>query len=547
MKMVRIIKWVAVTILCGILAPCAALASSVCPRPAAQGDVLQPPDLFSSGGKLELSFDYLTTVDTAGRTLFCFQTPDGIESPTLRVNPGDVITIHLTNRVISASAGPTEVVSNHRNQCGDKTMTLSSVNMHFHGMNVTPGCHGDEAIHTIVNSGQTFQYQIRIPKDEPPGLYWYHPHVHGIASPAVQGGATGAIIVGGIENIQPAVAGLPERLVIIRDEPLLNQGALSATHPDDGPMPNWDVSVNYVPVPFPSYPAALIRTTRGTREFWRVANAAANTILDLQVIYDGKPQTMEVVGLDGVPTGSQNGKRQGTIVNEKHILLPPSSRVEFILAMPTSKVAQAYLVTRAIKGGPASDTNPARTLAQIIASDKPTKLRRLSERSGPPNPQRFEDIDHAKVTANRTLYFLEVPGHATKAPAGEPVFFYIVVDGQTPKLFDPNDKPAIVTNKGAVEDWTIQNRTFEVHEFHMHQIHFKVLEENGVPVPRDQQQWRDTYQVGYWDGKGKYPNIKVRMDFRGAVVGDFVYHCHILDHEDGGMMAVIRVKPQKKV
>jgi FtsP/CotA-like multicopper oxidase with cupredoxin domain len=119
-----------------------------------------------------------------------------------------------------------------------------------------------------------------------------------------------------------------------------------------------------------------------------------------------------------------------------------------------------------------------------------------------------------------------------------------VVEGQTPHLFDPNDPPSIVTRKGAVEDWTIQNRTFEVHEFHMHQIHFKVLEENGKAIPKDKQQWRDTYQVGYWDGKGKYPYIKVRMDFRGAVTGDFLYHCHILDHEDGGMMAIIRVKPR---
>jgi FtsP/CotA-like multicopper oxidase with cupredoxin domain len=170
----------------------------------------------------------------------------------------------------------------------------------------------------------------------------------------------------------------------------------------------------------------------------------------------------------------------------------------------------------------------------------------MPERSGPPNPQRFEGIDNAKVTAKRTLFFSEVPGHANKAPAGEPVNFFITVDGQASRLFDPNNPPAIVTTKGAVEDWTIQNRTFEVHEFHIHQIHFKLLEENGVPVPKDQQQWYDTYQVGYWDGESKYPYIKVRMDFRGAVVGDFVYHCHILDHEDGGMMAIIRVKPPGK-
>jgi FtsP/CotA-like multicopper oxidase with cupredoxin domain len=542
LKMVRIISCYAAAVVISFLAYTggAAAAENVCPRPHPGSDVLPPPDLYSSGGKLDLSLDYRTTLDPAGRTLFCFQTPDGQESPTLHVNPGDTITIHLRNTVIPVHSGPSEIVSNRKNRCGDKLMTLASVNMHFHGVNTSPKCHSDESIHTIVNPGQTFDYQVKVPKDEPPGLYWYHPHVHGIASPAVQGGASGAIIVEGIENIQPAVAGLPERLIIIRDQRLENPGP-----PDEGPTPNWDVDVNYVPVPFPSYPPAIIRMTRGTTEFWRVANACANTILDLQVIYNNKPQPLQIVGFDGVPTGSQDGKRQGTIVTEKHILVPPAGRVEFILASPSKKVATAYLITRAIKGGPASDTNPARTLAQMIATDKPGKMRRIPERSGPPNAQRFENIDTAKVTAKRTLYFLEVPGHTSKAPAGEPVSFYIVADGQTPKLFDPNDPPAITTNKGAVEDWTIQNRTFEVHEFHMHQIHFRVLEVSGVPIPRDQQQWYDTFQVPYWDGRGKYPYIKVRMDFRGAVTGDFVYHCHILDHEDGGMMAIIRVLPEK--
>jgi FtsP/CotA-like multicopper oxidase with cupredoxin domain len=535
----RIIKWFLAAFCLNASLCSLALAGNYCPRPNPSSDVLPPPDLYSNGGVLNAALNYWSEADQAGRTLFCFRTPDGLESPTLHVNPGDAINITLTNRVMRSLTGPSEIVSNKRNQCGDDRMNLSSVNMHFHGVNTSPRCHSDESIHTIVNSGQTFTYKVKIPADEPPGLYWYHPHVHGIASGSVQGGATGAIIVEGIEKIQPAVAGLTERLLIIRDQPLLNSGA-----PDDGPMPNWDVNVNYVPVPFPGYPAALIRMKRNDKEFWRIANACANTILDLQVIYNNEPQLLQVVGFDGVPTGSQDGRRQGTVVKQKHILLPPSGRVEFILAGPNKNVAQAYLVTRAIKGGPASDTNPARQLAQIIPGDVAPKLRRMPHSSGPPNPQRFEDIDQAKVTAKRTLYFLEVPGHPGKKPAGEPVSFYITVDGQASRLFDPNDRPAIVTTEGAVEDWTIQNRTFEVHEFHMHQIHFKVLELNGKPLPKDQQQWHDTYQVPYWTGEGPYPSIKVRMDFRGAVVGDFVYHCHILDHEDGGMMAIIRVKPK---
>jgi len=72
---------------------------------------------------------------------------------------------------------------------------------------------------TLINSGSTFQYSFTFPTDEPPGLYWYHPHVHGLAERDLLGGATGALVVDGIENVQPAVRGLRQRVLVIRDQP----------------------------------------------------------------------------------------------------------------------------------------------------------------------------------------------------------------------------------------------------------------------------------------------------------------------------------------
>ena len=95
-----------------------------------------------------------------------------------------------------------------------------------------------------------------------------------------------------------------------------------------------------------------------------------------------------------------------------------------------------------------------------------------------------------------------------------------------------------------MEDWTIQNRSQENHAFHMHQIHFLLLEQDGVPVSADRRQFLDMIQVPYWSGTGPYPSVKVRIDLRGMDIGDFVYHCHILGHEDAGMMATIRVLPR---
>ncbi len=517
-----------------------------CPRPAEGSVVTPPPDLFSKNGILSFDMNYSTKLDEFDRTLFCFNS-GGMESPTLHVNPGDEIRINLTNTVPAVHNGPSEPVSSTKDICGSSTMNPASVNMHFHGTNVAPTCHSDEVIRTLVNPGKPFQYIIKIPKDEPPGLYWYHPHVHGIASHAVQGGASGVIEVEGIANIKPAVGGLPERFLVIRDQPL--------AYPKQGKklQPFWDVSLNYVPISYPKYRPPIIKMNPGVQEFWRVANTAADTIMDLKLKYDGQAQPLGIVALDGVPTGSQDGKRQGTIVTQKEILIPPAGRAEFIVTGPSSSVKSAVFETEKIDTGPAGDVDTKRPLAQIVTTDAPIGLPRTEERNGPPNVQRFEGLADARVTKHRLLYFSEVPPQPfgernlpliRTPPNAEVAKFYITVEGQAERLFDPNEPPAIVTTQGAVEDWTIENRTFELHEFHMHQIHFLVLAVNGVPIPKEKQQYRDTFQVPYWSGRGRFPAIEVRMDFRGAVAGDFVYHCHILDHEDGGMMATIRVLPK---
>jgi FtsP/CotA-like multicopper oxidase with cupredoxin domain len=519
-------------------------ASDPCQRPAEGSVIAPPPDLYSQNGVLNVSLGYYTTVDAWGRTLFCYQTPDGLEAPTLHVNPGDLLKIQLTNSEISPNSpgSGSEIVSGKSNVCGSSIMSTLSANMHFHGLNVSPKCHSDEVIRTLVNPGETFDYKIKVPKDEPPGMYWYHAHVHGIASPAVQGGASGAIEVEGIANLQPAVQGLPQRFLIFRDQPL--------AYPPNGvpvptPAPFWDVSLNYVPISYPKYVPSIIKMQPGAQEFWRVVNASADTVADLQLLYDGKPQKLQIVALDGVPTGSQDGKHQGTIITQKDILIPTAGRAEFIVTGPSSSVKQAVLITNHIDTGPAGDIDTRRPLAQIQLTKDLRKIPKAILPTGlPVQGQRFAGLTDSMVTAHRELYFDEFIGANKKNPSGGGMNFYITVKGQFDQIYNPDNPPAIVTDEGAVEDWTIENHTGEVHEFHIHQIHFQLLEVNGVTVPPKQRQFYDTHQVGYWTGKGPHPSIKVRMDFRGAVAGEFVYHCHILDHEDGGMMASIRVRPK---
>jgi FtsP/CotA-like multicopper oxidase with cupredoxin domain len=525
------------------IAPFCSAAKPVepCPRFASGSVIQEPEDLYSKHGLLEVSFSYQTRVDESGNTLYCFINQDGEQSPTLHVHPGDRLVIHLKNDLTSNSTMPSmqampqmTVMGSASNACGAMMMTPSSVNIHYHGTNVPPVCHQDEVIKTMVNVGESFDYDVHFPNDEPPGLYWYHPHIHGVSEPAVLGGASGAIIVDGLENVNPAVAGLPQKLLVIRDN------LVPGNPTPGGDVPSWDVSVNYAPVAYPTFTPAKIQARHNEKQFWRLLNASADTILDVELSYDGVAQPLEVVGLDGVPTGSQDGTSRGKSISLRHILIPPAGRAEFIVTAPSPLVHSALFQTRNIDTGPDGDNDPARPLVAIETSTsvQQTEVTMPLVSARPPSA-RFAGLAECKPSAQRKLYFSEILSDPTNP--NSPTNFFITVDGQTPVLFDPNNPPAIVTRQGAVEDWVIENRALENHEFHIHQIHFLLMEQNGVRVANPQ--FLDTVQIPYWNGIGPYPSVKLRMDFRGPTVGDFVYHCHILGHEDGGMMAIIHVKP----
>ena len=231
-----------------------------CSRFAAGSLVNQPPALFSKNGVLNVRFSYQQTTDAQGRLLHCLMTDTGLEEPTLHVYPGDQLNITVTNNTPRQPLGETFNAPN----CGDDTVEFrppangissvgSSMNIHYHGTNVSPACGGDNVTKTIINSGSTFQYSFTFPTDEPPGLYWYHPHIHGLAERDVLGGAAGALVIDGIENAQPAVQGLRQQILVIRDQPQLNGLAEGPGNCGNG-IPFQDISVNYVPID--SHPTA---------------------------------------------------------------------------------------------------------------------------------------------------------------------------------------------------------------------------------------------------------------------------------------------------
>jgi FtsP/CotA-like multicopper oxidase with cupredoxin domain len=547
--------------------PVAPVANPCTPRFAAGSAIQNPPALFGSNGVLNVRFSFQQTTDSVGRLLHCFMTEDGVQSPTLHVNPGDTLNITVTNNTPRQPFGEHFLEPN----CGDAriqytpppsgiTSTGSSMNIHYHGTNVTPQCGGDNVTKTLINSGTTFQYSFTFPQDEPPGLYWYHPHVHGLAERDLLGGATGALVVDGIQNVQPAVAGLSERLIVIRDQPQV-QGAAEGPGNCGVDVPFQDISVNYVPIDsnasFNSkgkltgitFAPAVLNMASGETEFWRVVNSSADTILDLQVLYDGKPQTLQIVGIDAVPVNSQDGTQPGSLIPVTRFRLPVASRVEFLVQAPDSTIRLAQLVTNNINTGPQGDCDPRRPIFNIqLTAGAGLAAEAEGSRVGPftglsTAHQRFGGTGSQTVSTTRTFQFSEV----------QPTQFFItqVSAGQQPIVFDNNNPPAVVTTQGAIEQWNIQNIAQENHEFHMHQIHFKVLSQDNFEANGSQQapaingQFLDMIEVPFWTGRPNVPvpQVELLMDFRGMDIGTFVYHCHILSHEDLGMMATIQVIP----
>jgi FtsP/CotA-like multicopper oxidase with cupredoxin domain len=574
-------------------------AHEFCSRPAPGSLAPEPEDLRSENGILNVELTVRNERQADGSTRYCYVLGDGNQSPTLRLKPGELLILSLRNQLSDTSSADTAAASgnptttqahkahahdahahdaqahagpdpthNHAvtpDPCTSGVMTLTSTNLHFHGLTLPPVCHQDEVFKTSIQpTDPPFEYRFRIPTDEPPGLYWYHPHIHGFSSQQVLGGASGALIVEGIERANPEVAALPERVLVIRDQDLLHPQAAPSTSQTsaqalidrDGDAVNTgtgmgrpakDLSVNYVPVPYPDYPTTTVAMKPGERQLWRVVNASSVTYLNLAALYKRgprfRPQWIGVVAIDGVPMKG-NGSPSGHATEWRDsIVVSPGARVEFIMVGPPAGVP-AMLVTKMVNTGPGGENDPNRPLISIVATaDAASTHSTLPAASGFLPAPALPWLGNVTPVRVRKLYFSEDVQDPNDP--NSPTKFYLTVAGQTPATFDPaSETPNIIVRQGDVEDWIIENRSTELHAFHIHQIHFEVVEWLGLAV--NEPYLRDTVNIPFYSPSAmqNYPTVRLRMDFRDPnTVGTFVYHCHLLDHEDGGMMGLIRVEP----
>ncbi len=367
-----------------------------------------------------------------------------------------------------------------------------STNLHTHGLRVSPEGNADNPFIEI-KAGETFDYEMKLPADHPSGMFWYHPHLHHHVAEQLFAGMFGAIVVEDALDELPEIATSTERLLLLHDtrDAATESGVTSATMMDlnegrEGPL----LLVNGVA-------GQKLAAAPGTLERWRLLNASTSRFYRLKL--DG--HQLHVIARDGGRLAAPEAVDELTLVpgERAEVLVQPSKEGAFALRMlPISRGAmsaasEATLLTMSVSGSAA----PAATL--------PAKLATLPSASS------------LKVTGSREVSLEMQMG------GGPPRF---LVSG---KAFDANRIDTRV-KLGTIEDWTVRNIGTMDHPFHLHIWPFLVLERSGGgPLPAG---WKDVVNVP----AGGF--VKLRIPFE-QIGGKSVYHCHILDHEDQGMMATI--------
>jgi suppressor of ftsI len=474
----------------------------------------EPDEVASKNGVLDVTLTASTkTIDVSGSLLGArpltaqvgAQTlPTKLNGPTLRVKPGDTIKVTFVNQL--GGGEPT--------------------NIHYHGLHVDPKGIGDNIFRTF-DDGKTYQSEVTVPVNHRLGTYWYHVHYHGISNEQVMGGLSGLLIIEGIEQLLPPdLRDVPQRQLALRDvqtDPATGNSTITKE-----PNPNQPsirlVNGLYQPT---------FSMTSGQAELWRLANIGSNVFYLIQ--FEG--HDLHVIAQSGVPVWRVAGMQE--------LLLPPGQRFDVLvtagspgtyrlLSLPYAQHADGNLNPRPV---PTS----AETLATVTVT--PADPGVAPAAALPPDfglvpeenenlltPAVLDALSDAPVITRGPFVF----SYSTSGP------FRALINGVA---FEPGMMPPVSPVRGTIEEWILENATTDDHPFHIHVNDFQVLEVNGQPVEAGGLQDVVNIPKRYRNANGEVVNgtVKIRSEFTDFT-GWFVYHCHILQHEDFGMMATIQVR-----
>lgn len=497
---------------------------SASPVPAV--DFFQPEVKRSSEGRLSVPFAvaYAThEIDTPnGKRRFYARSINGtLAPPTLRVKPGDHFEIPLSNR-LPANPDPMPMDENTPHH-------FNTINLHTHGLHVSPA---QDNVLLQIEPGRSYTYTYDLPADHPGGAFWYHPHKHGATAMHSFSGMVGALIVEGELDEVPEVAAATDLVFNINELQL--QGFV-----DDATVPQDPYSVpDYVtPSPFASgssiymvngqyQPRMRVRPGQVVR--LRILNACARSTCVLSVGAE-QPVDWNVLAFDGLTL--------------PEVLIAP--------ALTLSEANRADVLVRFDTPGSYTIDKGAGTSSAVILA--------TIDVAGEPFPQ---DLPRGRLPVSPTLPDITL-GELTEEPRtltyamssiGGPMIGGQQATNMTINgvRFSPSTINEIVS-VGSVIEWVLVNQGTAGHVHHIHIHPFQVIAtSDGLlhglehtlandPDPLApvnfvfaKPVWLDTVFIppGGW--------VRVRQRFPDFP-GLFVLHCHILTHEDVGMMQLVHV------
>jgi FtsP/CotA-like multicopper oxidase with cupredoxin domain len=415
----------------------------------------------------------------------------GSPGPTLRMKPGDTLRIKLVNDLPpNRDAMPADMSRPHQ---------FNNTNFHFHGAHVSPSGIADNVMRTMA-PGYTYDIEIEVPDDHTSGTYWYHPHHHGSADVQMSSGMVGAAIIEGDFADVPEITEARERLLVLSQ----------VVHDASGMIEDFETlfpetATRFLAINGQRRPMISMRP--GEVQRWRILNAGYQD----DMLLDLEKHDLHAIAYDGIQLGAVEPFRQ--------LLIAPGQRVDVLV-----KAGPAG--TYALDAAPYDQGHPSPTgpLARIVVSADPMDMKLPA--ALPPQP--LESIRDAEITNRRTVVFSATAPEADAAGHWQEFGFFI--DG---KKFDPRRIDHRV-ELGAVEEWTIVNtHEHDDHVFHIHTNPFEVVSINGKPLAVPQ--WRDTVIV---ERKGGEVVFRSRfLDFTGV----YMVHCHMMNHEEMGMMQTVEV------
>ncbi len=326
-----------------------------------------------------------------------------------------------------------------------------------------------------------------------------------------------------------------------------------------------DITVNGIAVPMSVTTSALYTSaTVGRPQLWRILNGTANSYADIELRDSaGQAQLMQVVARDGTPVSPNNADPYALAVPMRSVELPPGGRVEFIVRPTSTKPLTVFMNTPCT--GPDGTYEPPRNLVQIRPTLRGIRMAAPNVKTAVAKTSQTRAGDlvawmhaHPEDVVRRAITFTQYLYRKNDKNA----FLFFITEtskpGFTEHPFDPTfagnervpNNPDITVRSGTVEEWTLFNATAETHAFHIHQMVFTVLDPHN-PLSQLELDTVAVHPGTFAPNRGMpdpwtYPyekpgRVTILLDLRHMHPGTFVFHCHMLAHEDRGMMGIIRV------